>query len=89
MPGAGALFSFMAFFLFIAVLPLIYAPETLSDKVTKDRDLKSYIENAKKKVQKESDKVNKKHNLQTEEKTQDTIPDMNYEEAAKLAEKYY
>jgi MFS family permease len=43
-----ALFSFAAFFLFLAVLPLIYAPETLPEKHIKDRELKSYIEKAKK-----------------------------------------
>jgi MFS family permease len=43
-------FSFASFFLFIAVLPLIYAPETLPEKVIKDRELKSYIETAKKKA---------------------------------------
>ena len=41
-----ALFSFTAFFLFIAVLPLAYAPETLSEKQMKDRELKGYIEKA-------------------------------------------
>jgi MFS family permease len=43
-----ALFSFTAFFLFIAILPLVYAPETLSEKHMKERELKSYIEKAKK-----------------------------------------
>jgi MFS family permease len=45
-------FSFASVFLFIAVLPLIYAPETLPDKVIKDRELNSYIETARKKVAK-------------------------------------
>ena len=43
-----ALFSFTAFFLFIAVLPLVYASETLPEKKIKERELKSYIEKAKK-----------------------------------------
>jgi MFS family permease len=43
-----ALFSFVAFFLFLAVLPLVYAPETLPEKQIKERELKSYIEKAKK-----------------------------------------
>ncbi len=55
-----ALFSFIVFFLFLAVLPLFYAPETLPEKVMKDRDLKSYVENAKKKAQKESEQSSKK-----------------------------
>ena len=41
-------FSFASFFLFLAVLPLMYAPETLPEKTVKDRELKSYIEKAKK-----------------------------------------
>ena len=77
-------FSFASVFLFIAVLPLIYAPETLPDKLMKDRELKSYIENAKKKATKVKHK-NKHHKEETE-------PEENsaeYEEAKKLAEKYY
>jgi MFS family permease len=41
-------FSFASFFLFLAVIPLMYAPETLPEKSIKDRELKSYIEKAKK-----------------------------------------
>ena len=43
-----AIFSFVAFFLFLAVLPLVYTPETLPEKTMKDRDLKNYIEKAQK-----------------------------------------
>jgi MFS family permease len=43
-----AAFSFASFFLFLAVLPLMYAPETLPEKSIKERELKSYIEKAKK-----------------------------------------
>ena len=56
---AYALFSFTALFLFLAILPLIYAPETLPEKVMKDRDLKSYVESAKKKAEKENEKYAK------------------------------
>lgn len=49
-----ALFSFTAFFLFIAVLPLMYAPETLPEKSIKDRELKGYLEKAKKAKEKYS-----------------------------------
>jgi len=86
-----ALFSFIGFFLFIAVLPLVYAPEILPEKVMKDRDLKSYIENAKKKAQKESGKIQKKEKPQDQnpEEKQETKDMKEYEEAAKLAEKYY
>jgi len=41
-------FSLAAFFLFLAVLPLLYAPETLPEKKIKERELKLYIEKAKK-----------------------------------------
>jgi MFS family permease len=43
-----AAFSFASFFLFLAVIPLMYAPETLPEKSIKDRELKSYVEKAKK-----------------------------------------
>jgi MFS family permease len=43
-----AIFSFTAFFLFLAVIPLMYAPETLPEKKLRERELKKYIEKAKK-----------------------------------------
>jgi MFS family permease len=46
-PAATA-FTFASFFLFLAVIPLMYAPETLPEKNIKDRELKSYMEKAKK-----------------------------------------
>jgi len=46
--SAYAIFSFAAFFLFLAVLPLMFAPETLPEKKIKERELRSYIEKAKK-----------------------------------------
>ena len=48
MVPTAAIFSFIAFFLFLAVLPLVYAPETLPEKQMKDRELKNYIEKAQK-----------------------------------------
>jgi MFS family permease len=81
--STSTIFAFASVFLFLAVLPLVYAPETLPEKVMKDRDLKSYVESAKRKAQKESEKVHKK------DKTIVFTDDANYEEAAKLAEKYY
>jgi MFS family permease len=47
-----ALFSFAAFFLFIAVLPLVYAPETLPEKAMRERELKIYVEKAQEIAQK-------------------------------------
>jgi MFS family permease len=60
-----ALFSFTAFFLFLAVLPLFYAPETLPEKHIKERELKSYIEKAKK----EAEKAQKKEAETPQKKT--------------------
>lgn len=44
----AAAFSLASFFLFLAVLPLMYAPETLPEKEIKDRELREYLEKAKK-----------------------------------------
>ena len=81
------IFSFSSVFLFLAVLPLIYAPETLSEKVMKDRDLKSYIEKAKNKAEKTSWKKSRKQDIK--EQTEPTESDNSYAEAKALAEKYY
>jgi hypothetical protein len=47
-----AVFSLASFFLFLAVLPLMYAPETLPEKKIQLRKLRKYVEEAKKKVEK-------------------------------------
>lgn len=44
----GTAFSLAVFFLFLAILPLIYAPETLPEKRIKEMELKGYLEKAKK-----------------------------------------
>ncbi len=49
---ATAAFSLASFFLFLAVLPLMYAPETLPEKKIKERELKGYLEKAKKEAEK-------------------------------------
>jgi len=41
-------FSLAAFFLFLAVLPLLYAPETLPERKIELRQLRKYVEEAKK-----------------------------------------
>jgi hypothetical protein len=46
--GTVASFSLASFFLFLAVLPLMYAPETLPEKKIRERELKGYIDKAKK-----------------------------------------
>ncbi|MGB9756460.1 MAG: MFS transporter [Candidatus Bathyarchaeales archaeon] len=43
-----AIFSFVAFFLFLAVVPLMFAPETLPEKKLRERELRQYVEKAKK-----------------------------------------
>jgi MFS family permease len=84
------IFSFASVFLFLAVLPLLYAPETLSEKRMKDRELKNYIEQAQRTARKGEERNKKKSkvnasddNLSLEKKSE------NYEEAKRLAEKYY
>jgi len=42
--------------LFLAIIPLLYAPETLPEKSMKDRELKNYLETAQKFAQKETEK---------------------------------
>lgn len=41
-------FSLASFFLFLAVLPLMYAPETLPEKKIRERELRDYVEKARK-----------------------------------------
>lgn len=43
-----AAFPIASFFLFLAVVPLMYAPETLPEKKLKEREMKQYLEKAKK-----------------------------------------
>lgn len=88
--GTGAAFSFASFFLFLAVVPLMYAPETLPEKTIKDRELKNYIE----KAQREVEKAQKKENEECLDETEDgnvefTVNQEDMEKAAELAEKYY
>ena len=45
-------FSFASLFLFVAILPLIYAPETLPEKKIQERQIRKYVEEAKKVVSK-------------------------------------
>jgi MFS family permease len=72
---ATAIFSFTAFFLFLAVLPLVYAPETLPEKLMKDRDLKSYVEKAQKAVEKEISKKHKASKDETKKQSVEPIED--------------
>lgn len=88
--GLGISFTFASFFLFIAVLPLIYAPETLPDKIMKENDLKNYVEKALEKVQKKPrEKKNKKTSLEDNSDSPKDESNKFDEEAKKLADKYY
>jgi len=53
---AYAAFSLASFFLFLAVLPLLYAPETLPEKKIELRRLRTYVEEAKKVKEKYGEK---------------------------------
>jgi hypothetical protein len=95
--GPTNIFSFASVFLFLAVLPLLYAPETLSDKIIENQELNNYVNKALEKVKKESlrnnktpqklSEVNRQNSKAAEEDTAETSKE--YEEAYKLAEKYY
>ncbi len=54
--SAYAVFSLASFFLFLAILPLMYAPETLPEKKIELRRLKGYVEQAKKFAEKNTKK---------------------------------
>jgi len=45
---AYSIFSFVAVFLFSAVIPLLYAPETLPEQKIRARELRDYVDKAKK-----------------------------------------
>ena len=84
-------FPIATFFLFVAVLPLIYAPETLPEKTMKDRDLNSYIEKAKKVAEMESVKKQKPNKAKNkdEESSEETQESPEDKKARELGEKYY
>jgi len=80
-------FTFACIFLFLAVLPLIFAPETLSEKVMKDLELKTYLQKAKKIAAKAQEKGEKEE--EEDSSVEFTVAQEDDEEAEKLAEKYY
>ncbi|MEM2615049.1 MAG: hypothetical protein QXO15_12630 [Nitrososphaerota archaeon] len=47
-------FSVASFFIFLAVVPLLYAPETLPERVIREKELRSYVEKAKRLAEKYS-----------------------------------
>jgi MFS family permease len=87
-----AIFSFASLFLFLAVLPLVYAPETLSEKIMKQRELKTYLKKAQKIAAR--NQKNGAESEQCETKVEDTgleftVSQEDDEKARELAEKYY
>ena len=58
-PDSTQFFSFASIFLFLAVIPLLYAPETLSEKIIANQELNSYVNKALEKVKKETIKKQK------------------------------
>jgi hypothetical protein len=85
----GTVFSFASFFLFVAILPLIYAPETISEKILKNLDLNNYVNKALEVVKKETAKSQKVQHVEHNIAVQIDSNDSEFEEAEKLAEKYY
>jgi len=57
--GLVAAFSLASFFLFVAVMPLVFAPETLPEKKMELRRLRSFAEDAKKAKEKYEGKTKK------------------------------
>ena len=90
--GEGTVFSFASFFLFIAILPLAYAPETLSDKILSSLDINDYVNKALKKTSKEAAKWKTAESAEaadTEKDDEAAEEPQEAIEAKKLAEKYY
>jgi len=48
MIDASNAFSLASFFIFLAIIPLFFAPELLPEKVIKEREIRRYVEEAKK-----------------------------------------
>jgi len=48
MIDASSAFSLASFFLFLAIIPIFFAPELLPEKILKEREIKKYVEEAKK-----------------------------------------
>jgi MFS family permease len=92
----GLSFSFASFFLFIAILPLAFASETLSDKIMKHRELNNYVQKAlstvnkktseKKKTEERKNNDSGQSNSEKDQNEQETEQD---KKARELAEKYY
>ena len=85
----AAIFSFAAFFLFLAVLPLVYAPETLPEKTIKELELKKYVEKAQKEAEKAQKEEADKAPLENADENVEIEASQDLEEILKETEKYY
>lgn len=88
----STIFSFASFFLFVAILPLIYAPETLPEKIMKSLDLNNYINKALEVAKKETEKGQKELSSKVLEQVAfnpEVVESVEYIEACKLVDKYY
>jgi hypothetical protein len=83
-----AAFSFASFFLFLAVLPLMYAPETLPEKILKEREMKNYIEKAKNEATKVLEKDHENPEREDIDDGVEIEANQDLEENLKAAEKY-
>lgn len=84
-----AVFSFAAFFLFLAVLPVVYAPETLPEKTIKELELKKYVEKAQKEAEKAQKKEAEKAQRENADEGVEIEASQDLEEILEEAEKYY
>jgi MFS family permease len=90
-------FSLATFFLFLAILPLLYAPETLSEKLMRTRELKNYLAKAKKEVEKargkeeepEQEECPQEEDAKPKDDVEFEVGQEEMEKACELADKYY
>jgi len=50
MVDASSAFSLASFFIFLAIIPILFAPELLPERVLRKRELREYVEKVKKAV---------------------------------------
>ena len=79
---------FSVSFLFVAVLPLVFAPETLSEQTIKNNELKNYVDKAQKKVATVQEKKIRPVE-KVDSKAESPKESDEYKKAQELAEKYY
>jgi MFS family permease len=91
----GLSFSLASIFLFIAVLPLVFAPESMAEKIIRERELNNYVQKALNTVKKNRNKETQNEQKENSNEKKSENRDQNVEEsshdkkARELAEKYY